>query len=56
MAKYILCDNCKKLVEYCVDSRMEYGITYTTLKCPECGYTKESSTINVSPMFLEGRK
>lgn len=43
MAKYIICENCKKLIEYNPETKIEGGTTYTTLKCPFCGHVKTSS-------------
>lgn len=43
MAKYIICEKCKKLIEYKPTSKYEGGMSYTTIKCPECGYEKTTS-------------
>jgi predicted RNA-binding Zn-ribbon protein involved in translation (DUF1610 family) len=40
MAEYILCNNCKKLIEYKPEIHYEGGITYKKLTCPECGHTE----------------
>lgn len=56
MAKYVICEGCKKLTEYKPETKMEYGNTYTVFTCPLCGYKKTTTNVNVSPMFLEGRK
>lgn len=47
MAKYIICEKCKKLVEYKPETKYEGGTSYSTLICPECGYKKESSINHV---------
>ena len=41
MAKYAICKGCKKLIEYKPETKYEGGTSYTTLKCPECGYIKK---------------
>lgn len=56
MAKYVLCEECKKLIEYKPKVKLEYGNTITTIECPECGHKKVTTQVTVSPMFLEGRK
>ena len=40
MAKYVICEGCKKLIEYNPEIKHEYGTTYTTLTCPLCGHVK----------------
>lgn len=40
MAQYIICEKCNKLVEYKPVVKYEGGTSYTTIKCPECGYEK----------------
>lgn len=48
MARYILCDRCKALIEYnpvIVHNNM--GIIFRRLICPECGYIKESNENNI---------
>lgn len=55
MAKYVLCKGCNKLIEYKPETKIEYGIHYVELVCPECGHKETKSNPVVSPMFLEGR-
>lgn len=45
--RYCICDKCKKLIEYKPNITYEGGITYTTIVCPECGYTKTTNTNHV---------
>lgn len=47
MAKYIVCDKCKKVVEYKTETKYEGGMHYTTFRCPECGYVKSTNTNHV---------
>jgi len=47
MASYIICENCKKVIEYMPERKYEGGNTYTTLKCPKCGYVKTTSTNHI---------
>lgn len=44
MAKYIICDKCKNLIEYLPEVKTENGTTHKTLTCPKCGYVKHTST------------
>lgn len=47
MTKYIICDNCKQLIEYSPTYKYEGGTSYITMKCPKCGHEKTSSTNHV---------
>lgn len=47
MAKYIICDKCKKLIEYITSTKYEGGTSYITTKCPECGYEKTISVNHI---------
>lgn len=47
MARYVICDKCKALIEYNPITKYEGGISYTTIKCPECGYEKTTSTNHI---------
>lgn len=47
MTKLIVCDNCKKVVEYQPETKYERGTLYTTLKCPKCGYTKVTNRSHI---------
>jgi DNA-directed RNA polymerase subunit M/transcription elongation factor TFIIS len=47
MAQYIMCEKCKKVVEYKPETRYEGGISTTIFKCPECGHVKESSVNHI---------
>lgn len=47
MAKYIICDKCKSLVEYLPKVVLEGGTTYKTFICPECGYVKNTNTNHI---------
>lgn len=47
MAKYAMCSNCKKVVEYKPETKYEGGMSYTIFKCPECGYVKSTNTNHV---------
>lgn len=47
MAKYLICKNCKKFVEYKPKTKYEGGTAYTVYVCPECGYKTETSINNV---------
>ena len=44
MTKYIICENCKKLIEYKPIVKYEGVINYTTIKCPHCNYEKTTNT------------
>lgn len=43
MAQYIICEECKKLVEYKPERKYEGGTSYTIFKCPECNHIKQTS-------------
>lgn len=43
MARYVICEECKKLVEYRPEIKFEGGISYTTFKCSECGHVKTTN-------------
>lgn len=43
MAKYVICEGCKKLVEYKPETKYEGGMSYTIFTCPECGHVKKTS-------------
>ena len=47
MAKYVICEDCKKLIEYNPEIKHEYGTTYTTLTCPLCGHVKRTTKNHV---------
>lgn len=47
MAKYTICEGCKKLIEYKPDTKYEGGTSYSTLVCPLCGHTKKTSVNHV---------
>lgn len=47
MAKYIVCENCKELIEYKPETRYEGDTSYTTLTCPLCGHKKETNMSHV---------
>lgn len=47
MAKYAICEGCKKLVEYKPETKYEGGTSYTTFTCPECGHVKTTSRNHV---------
>lgn len=47
MAKFIICDECKKLIEYKVETEYKYGMTFSKLTCPLCGHVKEVNKSHV---------
>ena len=47
MAKYVMCEKCKKVVEYKPETKYEGGTSFTTFKCPECGHVKITSRNHV---------
>lgn len=47
MTKYVICDNCKSLIEYNVEYKYEGGTSYMSLKCPECGHIKNTSVNHI---------
>lgn len=47
MAQYVMCEKCKKVIEYKPETKIEGGISYTTLVCPECGHVKKTSTNHI---------
>lgn len=47
MAKYIICGGCGNLIEYKPETKYEGGISYTTLKCPECGHIKKTNVNHI---------
>ena len=55
MAKYIICDNCKKLIEYIPETKYEGGTSYTTIKCPLCNHVKVTSTSHIH-YGLDGKR
>ena len=55
MAKYIICEKCKRLIEYKPIARYEGGTSYTTSKCSECGHEKTTS-VNYVHYGEDGKK
>lgn len=47
MAKYTICEKCKKLIEYKPETKYEGGTSYFTLVCPICGHVKKSNVNHV---------
>lgn len=47
MAEYIICEGCKRLIEYKPETRYEGGTSYTTIVCPECGHVKQTNVSHV---------
>lgn len=47
MAQYTICESCEKLIEYKPETKYEGGTSYITLKCPFCGYVKQTSTNHI---------
>ena len=47
MARYAMCEKCKKVVEYKPETKYEGGTSYVIFKCPECGHVKSTSTNHV---------
>ena len=47
MASYIICENCKKVIEYMPERKYEGGTSYITLRCPLCGHEKKISVNHV---------
>lgn len=47
MARFIICEKCKKFVKYDPETVYEGGMSYTTLVCPKCGYVKRNSVNHV---------
>lgn len=55
MARYIVCDKCKELVEYKPETKYEEGTFYTIFKCPKCDHVK-TTTINYVHYGLDGKR
>lgn len=55
MAEYIICESCKKLIEYKPEMKYEGGTSYTILKCPKCWHEKRTS-VNHIHYGQDGRK
>lgn len=55
MSQYIICEKCNKLVLYNPEIKYEGGTSYTTVKCPFCGYEKKTNTSHVH-YGLDGKK
>lgn len=47
MARYIMCEKCKEVVEYNPETKYERGMHFTTFKCPSCGHVKSSNRNDV---------
>lgn len=47
MPKFIICEKCKKLVEYNPTTKYEGGMSYTTFSCSKCGYIKTTNTNHI---------
>lgn len=47
MARYKVCENCKRLVKYRPATTYEGGISYTVFICPECGFKKETNVNHI---------
>lgn len=47
MARYIICEKCKKLIECNPITKYEGGTSFITIKCPECGYEKTTSVNHI---------
>lgn len=47
MAKYAMCENCKKVIEYKPKVKYEGGMSYITLVCPLCGYVKKTNVNHI---------
>lgn len=43
MARYVICEKCKRCVEYITLTKNEGGTIYTSFTCPECGYIKNTN-------------
>lgn len=43
MARYVICEGCKKLVEYKPVHKYEGGTSYVSFECPECGHIKQTN-------------
>lgn len=43
MAIYIVCKNCRSIVEYNPEKNYSGGISYISFKCPKCGYEKRDN-------------
>lgn len=55
MARYIICEKCKELVEYKPEHKYEGGTSYTVFKCPRCGCTKQTN-INHVHYGMDGKR
>lgn len=44
MGKIAVCKNCGELYDYNPRIKYEGGISYTTVTCSKCGYTKTENT------------
>lgn len=47
MAKYIICKNCRALVEYNPKIRYEGGTSYSYFRCPRCDYATKTSVSHI---------
>lgn len=47
MAKYIICESCKGVVEYNPEIKYSGGTSYTYFKCPNCGYEKKTNSNHI---------
>lgn len=47
MAKLIVCERCKQVVEYEPVIEHKAGMVFTKYECPKCGYIKESNTNHI---------
>lgn len=47
MAKFAICDKCKKLYEYLPETKFEGGTSYTIVKCSKCGHIKTTNLSHV---------
>lgn len=47
MAKYKICENCKKFIPLEVTTTLRSGMTFKTIICPECGYVKKINTNHI---------
>lgn len=47
MAKFAVCDKCKKLYEYIPETKYEGGMSYITVTCSHCGYVKTTNSNHI---------
>ena len=47
MAKFAVCNKCKKVFEYLPETKYEGGTSYSIVICPHCKNEKKNSTNHI---------